>query len=85
MDSVANPPYSLDFTPLDYHLFGLMGRGKPMIIYYIHDEELQNMSTNVENTLENIYTFSNIALNFCEIFRCPSGKQHEIKNKGITF
>jgi hypothetical protein len=30
--------------------------------------------------LKNNYAFSDIAVNFCEIFACPTHKQHEIKN-----
>jgi hypothetical protein len=42
------------------------------------------MSTK-ETTLNGNYAFSNTVVKFYGIFKCIIRKQHEIKNRGITF
>jgi hypothetical protein len=41
----------------------------------------RRLSTKIENTFKNYYTFSYGVVKVCEIFRCPTYKQHAIKKK----
>jgi hypothetical protein len=76
--------YSLDLTS-DYYLFGSLKKISLWEYYNIHDKNLQNTSTKVQNTLKNIYAFSNVVVKFCEIFISPTGKQYTTKNSRHYF
>jgi hypothetical protein len=43
----------------------------------------RTMLTKMDPTLKVNCAFSNTAAMFCEVFKCPTHKEHEIKNKAL--